>query len=35
MAIGGLWHMCEYINGAIVQEDSTMEKYIYDKSNGL
>ena len=27
--------MCEYINNAIIQEDFTMEKYIYDKSNGL
>ena len=27
--------MCEYINGAIIQEDFTMEKTIYDKSNGL
>ena len=27
--------MCEYINGAILQEDFTMEKTIYDESNGL
>ena len=27
--------MCEYINGAIIQEDFTMEKYIFDESNGL
>lgn len=27
--------MCEYINDAIIQEDFTMEKYIFDKSNGL
>lgn len=27
--------MCEYINEAIIQEDFTMEKYVYDKSNGL
>ena len=27
--------MCEYINDAIIQEDFTMEKYIYDKANGL
>ena len=27
--------MCEYINGAIIQEDSTMEKTIYDENNGL
>ncbi len=27
--------MCEYINNAIIQEDFTMEKYIYDKDNGL
>ena len=27
--------MCEYINDAIIQEDFTMEKTIYDKSNGL
>ena len=27
--------MCEYINGAIIQEDFTMEKYIYDEKNGL
>ena len=27
--------MCDYINGAIIQEDFTMEKYIFDKSNGL
>ena len=26
--------MCEYINGAIIQEDFTMEKTIYDESNG-
>ena len=35
MAIGKLRHMCEYINGAIIQEDFTMEKYIFDESNGL
>lgn len=27
--------MCEYINGAIIQEDFTMETTIYDESNGL
>ncbi len=27
--------MWEYINGAIIQEDFTMEKTIYDESNGL
>ncbi len=27
--------MCEHINGAIIQEDFTMEKTIYDESNGL
>ena len=27
--------MCEYINGAIIQEDFAMEKIIYDESNGL
>ena len=27
--------MCEYINGAIIQEDFTMEKTIYNESNGL
>ncbi len=27
--------MCEYIHGAIRQEDFTMEKTIYDESNGL
>ena len=27
--------MCEYINGAIIQEDFNMEEYIFDKSNGL
>lgn len=27
--------MCEYINEAIIQEDFTMEKTIYDESNGL
>ena len=27
--------MCEYINDAIIQEDFNMEKYIFDKSNGL
>ncbi len=27
--------MREYINGAIIQEDFTMEKTIYDESNGL
>ena len=26
--------MCEYINGAIIQEDFTMEKTIYNESNG-
>ena len=26
--------MCEYINGAIIQEDFNMEEYIFDKSNG-
>ncbi len=26
--------MCEYINKAIIQEDFTMEKTIYDESNG-
>lgn len=35
MAIGKLRHMCEYINDAIIQEDFTMEKYIFDESNGL
>ena len=24
--------MCEYINDAIIQEDFSMEKYIFDKS---
>ena len=27
--------MCEYINDAIIQEDFSMEKYIFDESNGL
>ena len=27
--------MCEYINDTIIQEDFSMEKYIFDKSNGL
>ena len=27
--------MCDYINNAIIQEDFTMEKTIYDESNGL
>ncbi len=27
--------MCESINDAIIQEDFTMEKTIYDESNGL
>lgn len=27
--------MCEYINDAIIQEDFSMEKYVFDKSNGL
>ena len=27
--------MCEYINDAIIQEDFTMEKTIYNESNGL
>ena len=27
--------MCEYINDAIIQEDFTMEKYIFEESNGL
>ena len=27
--------MCEYINGAIIQEDFSMEKYIFDEGNGL
>ena len=27
--------MCEYINGDIIQGDFTMEKTIYDESNGL
>ena len=27
--------MCEYISGTIIQEDFTMEKTIYDESNGL
>ena len=35
MAIGKLWHMCEYINDTIIQDDFTMEKYIFDKDNGL
>ena len=35
MAIGKLWHMCEYINDTIIRDDFTMEKYIFDKDNGL
>ena len=31
MAIGKLWHMCEYI----ILEDFKMDKYIYDENNGL
>ena len=27
--------MCEYINGGIIPEDFSMEKTIYDESNGL
>ncbi len=27
--------MCDYINKVIIQEDFTMEKTIYGKSNGL
>ncbi len=27
--------MCEYINGAIIQEDFSMEKYSFDEGNGL
>ena len=27
--------MCEYINDTIIQDDFTMEKYIFDKDNGL
>ena len=27
--------MCEYISGTIIQEDFTLEKTIYDESNGL
>ncbi len=27
--------MCKYINGAIIQEDFTMEKTIYDENSGL
>ena len=27
--------MCEYINDAIIQEDFSMEKYIFDEDNGL
>ena len=27
--------MCEYINGTIIQEDFSMEKYIFDEGNGL
>ena len=27
--------MCEYSNGTIIQEDFTMEKTIYNESNGL
>ena len=25
--------MCEYINDAIIQEDFSMEKYIFDEGN--
>ena len=35
MAIGKLWHMCEYINDTFIQDDFTMGKYIFDKDNGL
>lgn len=27
--------MCEYINDAVIQEDFTMEKTVYDAINGL
>ena len=27
--------MCKYINDTIIQDDFTMEKYIFDKDNGL
>ena len=27
--------MCEYINNPIIQEDFSMEKYIFNESNGL
>ena len=27
--------MCEYINDAIIQEDFSMEKYVFDEINGL
>jgi len=27
--------MCEYISTIIITEDVNMEKYIYDKNNGL
>ena len=27
--------MCEYINDAIIQEDFSMENYIFDEGNGL
>ena len=27
--------MCEYINDAIIQEDFSMEKYLFDEGNGL
>ena len=27
--------MCDYFNGAIIQEDFKMEKYIFDEGNGL
>ena len=27
--------MCEYINDAIIQEDFSMEKYIFEEENGL
>ena len=27
--------MCEYINDTLIQDDFTMEKYIFDKDNGL
>ncbi len=27
--------MCEYINDAIIQEDFSMKKYIFDEGNGL